>query len=71
MNLSEYLQKNISPEVLKEIEGFHNSEAFKKIEKYSSSENFKLAKQQLKIRDAKVHKTILADIERLQNNLVN
>lgn len=69
MSLENYLKQNIKADALKKASEFKNSSSYQAIKTYVSSDKFQAAKMSLKNRDKSVHKTILADIERLQNKL--
>lgn len=70
MSLEDYLKHNIKPEILQQATEFKNSSNYQAIKTYTSSDKYKSAKISLKNRDKIVHKTTLADIERLQNKIL-
>jgi hypothetical protein len=70
MNLEDYLKQNIKPEILQQAIEFKNSSNYQAIKTYASSDKYQAAKISLKDRDKTVHKTTLADIERLQNKIL-
>lgn len=71
MNLEDYLKQNIKPDILQKATEFKNSSNYQAIKTYTSSDKYQAAKISLKNRDKIVHKTILADIEKLQNRIQN
>lgn len=70
MNLEDYLKQNIKPDILKKVSEFKNSSNYQAIKTYTASDKYLAAKISLKNRDRSVHKTTLADIERLQNKIL-
>ena len=69
MSLEDYLKQNIKPEILHKASEFKNSSNYQTIKIYTSSDKYQSAKISLKNRDKSIHKTALADIERLQNKI--
>ncbi len=68
MSIDEYLKQNIDPKVLQEAYEFEKSEDYKKIQSYTNSKKFQDDKMEVILRGEKVHKTILADIQKLQDS---
>ncbi len=68
MSIDEYLKQNIDPKVLQEAYEFEKSEDYKKIQAYTNSKKFQDDKMQVILRGERVHKTILSDIQRLQDS---
>jgi hypothetical protein len=71
MSLEEYLQKNIKPDILKEIADFQHSSSYKAIKDYTATTKYQTARTQLKFRDKNIHKHTLADIQRLQDSVLS
>jgi hypothetical protein len=63
MSLEEYLQKNIKPDILKEIADFQHSSNYKAIKDYTATTKYQTARTQLK--------HTLADIQRLQDSVLS
>ena len=70
MNLEDYLKQNIKPDILQKANEFKNSSNYKAIKSYSLSNKYQSAKMQLKLRDKNIHQHTLADIQRLQENIL-
>lgn len=70
MSLEDYLKQNIKPEVLQKAMEFINSSDYQATKIYVSSKEYQSAKMQLKLRDKDVHKTILSDIKKLQEDIL-
>lgn len=70
MSVEEYLRQNMKAEFLQQTEVFKASEKYKTIRSLTSSKKFKTAQAQLLQRDMRVHKTILQDIQTLQNDVL-
>lgn len=70
MSLEDYLKQNIKSDILNETIKFTNSPSYANIKNYSLSSKNQLAKQKLKLRDKKIHQTILSDIQRLQDKIL-
>lgn len=70
-SVEEYIKQNIDPDILAQAEEFKNSEAYKRIEAHTSSAKYQEAKKQLLERDEIVHKTILSDIQKLQDSILS
>ncbi|PIE84988.1 hypothetical protein CSA08_04380 [Candidatus Gracilibacteria bacterium] len=68
MSIDEYLRQNIDPKILEEAYEFEKSLEYKKIQEYTKSKKFQDDKKQVILRGEKVHKTILSDIQKLQDN---
>lgn len=69
MSLEEYLQANIKSDILEQASKFQKSSKYKQIQAFVSSDRYQNAKKQLKKRDEVIHENILANIQRLQDNL--
>ncbi len=70
MCVEEYLRQNMKAEFLQRTEAFKASIKYKTIRSLTSSKKFKRAQAKLLQRDAHVHKTILQDIQKLQNAIL-
>lgn len=70
MSLEDYLNENIKSEILQEISEFKKSSKYEDIKEYTSSNKYKTTRKSLINRDKDVHKSTLADIERLQNKIL-
>ncbi|MGM0520412.1 MAG: hypothetical protein ACQERD_12325 [Campylobacterota bacterium] len=71
MSLEDYLKQNIKPDVLQKAKKFKNTSNYQTIKTYVSSDEYQAAKISLKERDKNIHETILVDIEKLQNKILD
>lgn len=70
MSVEEYLQQNIQAELLQKASDFKTSQKYKAIRTIIASKKFKTAQEKLLQRDMVVHKTILKDIQKMQDELL-
>ena len=70
MSVEEYLRHNIKAEFLQQADAFKSSSKYKAIQSIVASEKFKTAKAKLLQRDTAVHRTILQDIQKLQDTIL-
>lgn len=70
MSVEEFLQQNIKVELLQQTNKFKSSSKYKAIRMITTSERFKTAQSKLLERDVAIHQTILQDIQKLQDELL-
>lgn len=70
MSVEEYLQQNMKAELLQKADEFKSSSKYKLIRTITTSERFKTAQAKLLQRDAIIHRTILDDIQKLQDAIL-
>ncbi|MCK9453741.1 hypothetical protein [Sulfurimonas sp.] len=70
MSVEEYLQQNMKAELLKKADEFKSSSKYKAIRTITTSKKFKTAQAKLLQRDAIIHRTILDDIQKLQDTIL-
>lgn len=70
MSVEEYLQQNINAEFLQKSNEFKSSSKYREILTIATSKKFKTAQEKLLERDVVVHKTILSDIQKLQDEIL-
>jgi hypothetical protein len=70
MSVEEYLEQNISPEILQKANEFKMSSSYKAIKEHSLSNKYQTARTELKLRYKNIHENTLADIQRLQDSIL-
>lgn len=70
MSVEEYLEQNISPEILQKANEFKMSSSYKLIKEHSLSDKYQTVRTKLKLGYKNIHENTLADIQRLQENIL-